>query len=203
MPYRLRAAIAEGVHHVTARGNNRESIFMDDHDFLRYLWLMQHYQHQFQFGLLAYALMTNHVHLQLRFPATRTLSQVMQHLTLQYAKYFNRRHGRVGHVFQGRFFSRPITDERDLLVVSRYIHLNPVRAHVVRSPGQYPWSSYRAYIESSPRPPDLVQTSLILQLMAPGGSGARHAYQQFVESPLHEEMRLREADLNLTDSIGI
>jgi hypothetical protein len=84
----------------------------------------------------------------------------------RYTQYFNKRYGRVGHVFQERFYSRRVHDEIDLLVVSRYVHLNPVAAHLRQCPEAYPWSSFRTYLDDEANPLQLVDRDVVLNLMA-------------------------------------
>lgn len=182
MGYPPRLCFDGALYHVTARGDNKESIFLDEADYQQYLMLLRRYKDRFHFTFHAYALMTNHVHLIVEPAVGTAVSQIMQCLTSTYTKYFNRRHGRVGHVFQGRFHSRLIEREVYLLVASRYVHLNPVRANVVRRPADYPWSSYRAYRHPSSDPLDLVDPDILLSLVTQDERCQREAYRDFVET---------------------
>lgn len=136
---------AEGaVHHVVVRGNERRAIFRDDLDRELYLKRLAEYREKHGFRLLAFCLMGNHVHLAVetgRVP----LSRVMHGLQSSYTQAFNRRHGRVGHLFQGRYKAFLVEKERYLLALVKYIHDNPVRASLVRRAADYPWSSDRYY----------------------------------------------------------
>ena len=192
MPYPPRVYFEGAVYHVTARGDNREPIFFDDEDRRVYLALLARYKRHFQFTLYAYALMPNHVHLVLKPASGTVISRIMQCFTIAYARTFNRRHGRVGHVFQGRFHSRLITEDVYLLVVSRYIHLNPVRAKLVRAPGDFVWSSYRAY-QDGRSGDDLTDTELVLGLVSPRSERQRQDYCTFVEMPWRSENQSPEA----------
>ncbi len=183
MGYPPRFCFDGALYHVTARGNNREPIFLDERDYRQYLRLLRQYKDRFQFTLHAYALMPNHVHLILEPAVETTVSRVMQCLTIAYTKWFNRRYRRVGHVFQGRFHSKLIDKETYLLVASRYVHLNPVRANLVRQPADYPWSSYRAYHDPAQDPLRLTDTVAVLGLVSPGAQRPRDAYREFVEAP--------------------
>lgn len=187
MGYPPRLCFDGALYHVTARGDNREPIFVDDLDRRRYLELLSRYKRQrFHFTLHAYALMTNHVHLLLEPAAGTVVSRIMQCLAITYTRYFNRRHQRVGHVFQGRFRSRLIEQEVYLLVASRYVHLNPVRAGLVQHPEEYPWSSYRSYLGGHD-PWGLVEVETVFSLLQlPQNAGLherRSAYRTFVETP--------------------
>ena len=141
MAYPPRLVFPGAIYHVTARGDNRELTFLDDEDHRKYLALIARSKKQLQFKLHAYALMPNHVHLIVEPSESATISRIMQGITIAYTKWFNKRHTRVGHVFQGRFHSRLIEQDAYLLVASRYVHRNPVRAKLVQHPAEYPWSS--------------------------------------------------------------
>lgn len=172
----------DGAHyHVMVRGNNRLPVFMDDLDRQQWLIFLSRYKHRFHFRLYAYVLMPNHVHLVLQPAVGTTISRLMQCLTIAYTKYFNERHQRVGHVFQGRFRSRLIETDTYLLVASRYVHLNPVRAQLARRPADYLWSSYRAYGEKPVDPLRLVDTEDVLALTGAASDRQRVRYREFVE----------------------
>lgn len=129
--------------HVIQRGNNRQGIFLDDADRRHYLRALDEARQRFDCRVHAYVLMSNHVHL-LITPATETgISQTLQSLGRQYVGYFNRRHGRTGTLWEGRYRATLVESEAYLLTCCRYIELNPVRAGMVRSPRDYAWSSYR------------------------------------------------------------
>ncbi|MDT9002491.1 transposase [Paucibacter sp. APW11] len=140
----LRIEFPGAVYHVTARGNRREPIFESDDDRTLLLGVVGKTMKRFDAVMLAYCLMGNHYHLVL---GTRqaNLSALMQQLNGIYTQAFNRRHGKVGHVFQGRFKAILVDRDSYLLEVCRYVELNPVRARMVERPGDWPWSSYRAH----------------------------------------------------------
>ena len=187
MGYPPRVCFDGALYHVTTRGDNREPVFLDATDYQHFLRLLGRYKERFRFTLHAYALMPNHIHLIVEPAAGTTVSRIMQCLTITYTKWFNRRHGRVGHVFQGRFHSRLIEQDAYLLVASRYVHLNPVRARLVRRPADYAWSSYRAYQQSLGDPLCLVDTATLLSLVDPGTREPQRAYQEFVEKAWRRE----------------
>jgi putative transposase len=133
-----------GVYHVVVRGNERAAVFRDDEDREKYLGRLAHYREKFGFRLLAFCLMGNHVHLAIRtgeFP----LSRVMAGLQSSYTQWFNRRHKRAGHLFQGRYKAFLVQEDRYLLGLVRYIHENPVKARLVEKARDYAWSSDRHY----------------------------------------------------------
>ena len=177
----LRPEIHGGLYHLMARGNERQDIFRDDIDrqrFLAYLRAVTERQ-----GVLchSYCLMPNHYHLLLETPAGN-ISLAIRNLNGTYAQAFNRRHDRVGHLFQGRFFSRLVEKDTYLKVVARYIVLNPVRAGLVRQPSDWVWSSYRALAGMSP-PQSFLNTDWLLDCFgAVDPPSARVAYRSFVRN---------------------
>ena len=132
-------------YHVIDRGHNREAVFKDAEDCGSFLRLLGRYAKRFSWRLYHYCLMTNHFHLLLRLEDGRRLSGLMAGLLRSYVHYFNRRHGFVGHLWQGRFKSPAVEAERYLLSCGRYIERNPLEAGMVEEPWAYQWSSCRAY----------------------------------------------------------
>lgn len=139
----LRIEFAGALYHVTARGNARQDIYADDNDRQTFLSLLQRAVERFGWYCHAYCLMDNHYHLLIE-TSTPSLSKGMKYLNGTYTQYYNRQHKRVGHVFQGRFKAILVQKDAYLLELARYIALNPVRAGMVRSAKDWPWSSYRA-----------------------------------------------------------
>jgi putative transposase len=130
--------------HVIQRGNNRAPCFVASGDYLAYLDMLRECALDSGCALHAYVLMSNHVHLLLSPDDEDSASMLMQRLGRRYVYYFNRRHGRTGTLWEGRFRSSAIEDERYLMICHRYIELNPVRAGMVGAPLAYPWSSHSA-----------------------------------------------------------
>ena len=139
----LRIEFAGALYHVTSRGDGQEDIYLDDKDREIYLEVLADAQHRFNWTIHAYCLMSNHYHLLIETPDSN-LAKGMRHLNGVYTQRFNRHHKRVGHVFQGRYKAILVQKDSYLLELSRYIVLNPVRAEMVRSAKDWPWSSYRA-----------------------------------------------------------
>ncbi len=131
-----------GVHHVMLRGVNRDVIFLEDEDFEHFLQALQDTKTVSGSAILAYCLMTNHVHLVLH-TEREPIGVVMKRLGVRYASWFNRKYGRVGHVFQDRFVSKPVEDDAYLSAVLPYIWNNPVVAGMASRPQDYWWSSRR------------------------------------------------------------
>ncbi|HEV2063573.1 MAG TPA: transposase [Thermoanaerobaculia bacterium] len=170
----LRIEVPGGVFHVMARGNERRPIFQDDADRQRYLDRLAHYREKFEFELIAYCLLDNHVHLAVRtgrFP----LSRIMAGLQTSYTQAFNGRHRRVGHLFQGRYKALLVEEDLYLLGLVRYIHRNPVEAGVVQRPGDYRWSSDRFYRKG--RGPKWLDLDRVLAMLGARRPAATRAYR--------------------------
>ena len=141
----LRIEFAGAVYHVTSRGDRREAIFDDDADRMRFLRVLGLGLARFDAQVLTYCLMGNHYHLVV-YTRQANLSLLMRHLNGVYTQGFNRRHGTVGHLFQGRFKAILVDREAYLLELCRYVELNPVRAGMVGDAASWRWSSYRAHV---------------------------------------------------------
>jgi REP element-mobilizing transposase RayT len=174
----LRLEFPGGVYHVTSRGDGREAIFLDDDDWRQFLALLGHTIERFGWHCHAYCLMTNHYHLLLGTPAPN-LARGMRHLNGVYTQRFNRRHARVGHVFQGRYKAIVVQKDAHLLELCRYVVLNPVRARLVKQVSQWPWSSYRATAGQGQRPAWLTVDWILVQFARTPQHAVR-AYRRFV-----------------------
>ena len=150
----LRVEYAGAYYHVINRGNNQEKIFLNDRDKEKFLEYLAKANHRFSMIIHTYCLMSNHFHLLVE-TAEQNLSMAMQWINVSYATYFNRKRGRHGHLSQGRFKAILIDADQYLKHLSRYIHLNPVRAKMVPMPSKYQWSSYAAFIGKLKAPPFL------------------------------------------------
>jgi len=137
-----RQSIPDVALHVIQRGNNRVACFRHDSDFLLYLAQLRHLAPIAGCAIHAYCLMPNHVHLLLTPSREDSCSQLMKQLGQRYAQYFNKRYGRTGTLWEGRFRSCIVNTASYLIACYRYIELNPVRAGIVSHPSLYPWSSY-------------------------------------------------------------
>lgn len=174
----LRVAVPDGVYHVIARGNGRQSTFLDEFDHLSFLDVFQAVLLRFGWHCLTYCLMGNHYHLVVRTP-NPNLSLGMRHLNGVYAQRFNRRHATCGHVFQGRFKSTLVDRDSYLQELARYVALNPVRAGACRAPEEWRWSAHRALIGVAED--RLVDARGLLAHFGPDLPRARHRYREFVE----------------------
>lgn len=141
MPRCARHFPPDGVLHVFSRGVDRQDVFRSDGDRRSFLAFLQHYLRMHKISLFAYCLMNNHFHLLLA-PTTEPLGVAMHQILTRYSLYFNRRHARVGHLFQNRYKAKICASDAYLYQLIAYIHLNPVRAGLVAKPGAWPWSSH-------------------------------------------------------------
>ena len=140
-------------HHITQRGNYRQDIFHDDVDRERYLSLLHNESRKYDLKILAYCLMTNHVHFIAVPQKENSLGNVFKYSNMKYSQYLNKKIGITGHLFQGRFFST-VMDKYHTLVCARYVERNPVRAKMVEEPNDYEWSS--AQVHSDKKKSDIL-----------------------------------------------
>ena len=172
-----------GAHyHVTARGNEQKDVFKSQRDREQFLSYLESAVVRYGAVIHAFCLMSNHYHLLLETPSGN-LSQIMHHVNGAYTNYFNTKRKRSGHLFQGRFKSILVEADVYLRELSRYIHLNPVRAGMVTRPEEYRWSSYAAYIGER-KGPEWLTTSLIRGYFGTGQIDQKE-YQEFVEELIH------------------
>jgi REP element-mobilizing transposase RayT len=156
---------------VFARGNRREATYLDDPDRKRYLAMLGRVTTRMDWSLLAFCLMGNHVHMLIE-TRTPNLGDGMHRLHGGYAQFFNRRHGYVGHLFQGRFDAVGIESDAQLWVTAAYIARNPVEAGLCATAAEWPWSSHSAIVRGRP-PAWLDHGRLMAYFAAPGGDGRR------------------------------
>ena len=180
----LRIEFEGAVYHVTARGNERKKIFFTKRDYERFKEYLTFARERFGCFLHGYVLMSNHYHLILETPEGN-LSRIMHYLNGSYTTYINAKRKRRGHLFQGRFKSIVVDKDSYLLELSRYLHLNPVRAGMVEQPEDYAYSSYRSFVGKKVEP--FLLTNPVLKMFSTNTSVARIKYLDFVESAVGEE----------------
>lgn len=181
MTRRLRSVLPAVPLHIIQRGNNRGPCFGCEADYLVYLTLLREYAAAVGCQVHAYVLMTNHVHLLMSADARNGPSMLMQRLGQHYVQYFNRRYERTGTLWEGRFRSCLVDNERYLLICHRYIEMNPVRAGMVDDPGNYLWSSYRANALGRDDP-------VVTPHAVYAGLGGHDAYRHLFMETLSDEM---------------
>lgn len=145
MPRKPRIHAPGAVYHVILRGNARQDVFADERDRLRFYDILGTSAERFRYRILAFCLMGNHVHLMMQVGDV-PLSRIMQNVSLRYTRWFNWRHQKCGHLFQGRYKAILVDADAYLLELAAYLHLNPVRAKLADDPAAYRWSSHRAYL---------------------------------------------------------
>ena len=183
MPRPPRISIANGIYHVTARGNRLQPIYLDDEDDRLFLGLLDKVAARHEWHCLSFCLMTNHYHLALRTP-NANLSIGMQWLNGEYARWFNERRGFKGHVFEKRFGGVLVETDAHLLEVFRYLALNPVRAGLCAEPHEWRWSSYKAMLGAR-RELACLAVDEALGYFGPEAERARTAFERLVEDGLH------------------
>lgn len=170
------------IYHVIARGNNRGDVFLDTSDKRRYFYLLKKYKEKYNFTLLAYVLMNNHIHLLVKVNDD-PLSKIMQGIQLTYTQYFNHRYLHVGHVFEQRYKAFLCEDYTYLMKLICYIHQNPVRANM--SEGiNYVWSSHQCYNYGRA---GMVEANFILDMLHHDRELAIMSYRQLVDAPLESD----------------
>lgn len=147
MPRTSRLVAVGFPHHVIQRGNNRQKVFFARATREKYLDLLREYSQRWDISILAYCLMTNHIHLLVKPTQPDSLAKMMQGVTLGYTRYRNKRYKKTGRLWESRYYSSIIDEEKYLWAVARYIEQNPVRAGIARQAEDYPYSSALAHIK--------------------------------------------------------
>lgn len=161
MPRAAREKSSTGIYHVILRGMNRQTIFEDEEDAAKFMLTLAKYQKKSDFILYAYCLMSNHVHLLIKEGA-EDLGITFRRIGASYVYWYNLKYDRCGHLFQDRYKSETVENEKYFLTVLRYIHQNPLKAQLVERLEDYPWSSYREYIVKS----KFIETDFALRLFS-------------------------------------
>ncbi len=186
----LRIEYGGALYHVTSRGDRQEPIYEDDEDRRAFLTVLGHVVERFGWVCYAYCLMGNHYHLVVETPKGN-LSKGMRQLNGVFTQVSNRRHGKVGHVFQGRYKAILIDKNAYWLEVSRYVVLNPVRAGMVKGAGRWKWSSYNATVGVESVPGWLAVDGLLVQFSDKHGVATRQ-YRSFVDEGIGRESVWKE-----------
>lgn len=190
-------------YHITTRGNRKEAIFRAEEDFISYLKILKESIKYYSFSnyqLVAYCLMTNHVHLIIK-TGEENMTNLMRRVNGAYTKYFNKKYNYSGHLFQGKYHYELIKDSSQMLQVSRYLHLNPVKAKMVSKPENYYWSSYKMFIGEKS---DLVTTNneIVLSFFYNRNnriSDRYRLYREFVEDGIRL-LKLAEGNSGLLEN---
>jgi REP element-mobilizing transposase RayT len=183
----LRIEYPGAFYHITSRGNERKAIFQDKKDYERFKGYLESATERYGARIHCFCFMSNHYHLLLETPRGN-LHQILHQLNTSYTNYFNVRAKRVGHLFQGRYRAILVDKDAYALELSRYIHLNPVRAHVVQEPSAYQWSSFKDYIGER-KDWEWLCTEWILGQMSSNERRARGNYRKFVEEGIGKTLQ--------------
>lgn len=176
----LRIEYEGAFYHITARGDHEREIYQSRSDYERFRGFLKEARDKYSCIIHCYVLMRNHYHLLIETPKAN-LSKIMHSINSSYTTYFNNSKNQNGHMFQGRYKACLLEPDNYLLELSRYVHLNPVRAEIAERPEDYPYSSYRSYIQKDRE--DLVYRNLIWKMIAEGKQeDAVYRYKDFVDS---------------------
>lgn len=184
MPRRPRIIMPGVPIHIIQRGNNRQACFFAEQDYQFYLDWLKEYSTETHCAIHAYVLMTNHVHLLLTPPEYHSTGDLMKRLGQRYVQYINRTYRRSGSLWEGRYRSCIAQQENYLLICQRYIELNPVRAGMVREPGDYPWSSYRANAQGEKS--DFLNQHMVYLQLGPSRKQRAISYQKLFQETLSQ-----------------
>jgi len=176
----LRITFPGAFYHVTSRGNEGRTVFKSRRDREKFVEYLESASHRYKAVIHAYCLMDNHYHLLVETPLGN-LPQIMHHINGAYTTYFNVKRKRSGHLFQGRYKAILVAIDEYAKELSRYIHLNPVRAKLVEIPEKYDWSSYKFYIGKQ-KSPKWLYRNFILSYFGTDISNAQKGYQRFVNA---------------------
>lgn len=188
--------IGEGLyHHIYVWGNDRHPVFKIKSNYEKYLELLETYSYNLNITIIAYALMAWHVHLFV-FDKSGSLSHFMRTIHGRYAQYFNKATGRTGHVFGERFNSKIVQVNTYGLLLSRYIHRQPLEAGLVKDPKDFPWTSYRAYLGLEKR--SFLEPDVVLNQFGQGEMGF-HLYEEFVLGDIENHI---ESDEKTKKALG-
>lgn len=183
----LRIEYVGALYHITSRGNERKNIYLEEEDRLKFISILEDYHDRYGILIHSYVLMDNHYHLILETPKGN-LVQVMHGINGGYTGYFNRKYERTGHLFQGRYKGILVDKDNYLVELSRYVHLNPVRAFMVKRPEEYKWSSYPGYIGRG-KEDSWVEYSWVLSKFGPNLKRSREKYRIYIEEGLKKGIK--------------
>jgi putative transposase len=169
-----------GIYHVILRGANRQEIFHDEEDRIKFLDILQKVKGKSGLKVYAWCLMGNHVHLLVK-EGSESISVVMKRIGVSYANYYNWKYKTTGHLFQDRFKSENVETVNYLLTVTRYIHQNPMKAGIVLSPHEWKWSSCRGYYGEFVYPLNLLDHDYLLKMFSSDRAIAQARFKEFNE----------------------
>lgn len=171
-----------GIYHIIMRGINRQCIFEDDEDCTKFIQTLQRYKIVCGYKLYAYCLMGNNLHM-LLMEGKESIEQIMRRICGSFVIWYNQKYERVGHLFQDRYMSEPVEDDTYFLTVLRYIYQNPVKAELVISVEDYPWSNYQKYTERNGR----TEIEFVLGMFSTNREEAVKSFIEYINKPNNDE----------------
>ncbi|WP_418627215.1 REP-associated tyrosine transposase [Anaerosinus sp.] len=178
MPRQQRDRSNTGYYHIMIRGNDKKDIFIDEQDKIYFIEILKTKKEENKYGLIAFCIMDNHAHLILQ-EKEEDIANIMKRINISYVFYFNKKYKRIGHLFQDRYKSEKIEEDSYLLMATRYIHQNPVKAGIVNKAEQYKWSSYKAYIGKDEESAKEIDKELVLGILAENETEAIKELEKF------------------------
>ncbi len=198
MPRIGREKSETGVYHVILRGINRQILFEDNEDKDKFIYTLKKYKEACEYEVYAYCIMDNHIHILIR-EGKEPLSRSMKRIGVSYVYWYNQKYERSGHLFQDRYKSETVEDDKYLLAVLRYIHQNPLKAGMIDNIDKYKWSSHLEYINKA----DISDTNLILEIFADERKLAIQRYKEYMRLIGREEcLEIKELK-KLNDKEGL
>lgn len=195
MARKARERSRSGIYHVMLRGINHHTIFEDEEDYRKYLQTIKDYQDKLGYTLYAYCLMDNHIHL-LMEEGAEELAKIFQTIGARFVYWYNWKYERRGNLFQGRYKSETIEDDKYFLTVIRYIHQNPLKAGIVKRLEDYKWSSYNEYIGK----PDICSTDFCLDMFSSNREKAVELFKEYNAKENQDACLDYNKELRLNDS---
>lgn len=174
MPRKARKRSNSGIYHLMLRGVNRQNIFMEDEDRLKFMETFRRYKQVSNYEIYAYCLMNNHVHLLIK-ENKEPISIIMKRISSSYVLWYNKKYSRCGHLFQERFRSEAVETDAYFLTVLRYIHQNPLKAGITKKSNSFRWSSYHEYMENA----SIVDIEFGLNMFSQDKETAKNLFEQY------------------------
>lgn len=190
MPRKSRELIGSVLNHNMVQGINREYIFQNDKQKMKYLNLLKKYSQKYKILMIAYCIMDNHSHVITYSENIKDISLFMKEVNAEYAIYYNKTNNRIGYVFRNRFNSKPIYDKEYLLRCIKYIHMNPVKAGISNREDEYEFSSYKDYLNHNG-----IINSKLLKIVF----NQEEEYMKIMDSINYESLNLEKEKINLED----
>lgn len=205
MPRIAREKSISGIYHVILRGANRQEIFHDDKDRIRFLETLVRYKSESEIKLHGWCLMNNHIHMLIE-EGKEEIAATMKRLGVSFVRYYNWKYNTTGHLFQDRYKSEKVDSDRYFLTVIRYIHRNPVNAGLAQHPSGWKWSSCREYYGEKSYPAGLLNTEAILELFSQDKDIAVEKFKEFCKTEnedtcLEDNQRTRLKDEEVKEEI--